>query len=110
VFHYTNEVGFKSIKSQVDWLFKASQPRGGHPKAAYFTTLPPGTKNLNKRLFVRGCADKTRFAFAFTGGDDLVRLPGGRGDYVLMSVDDYLVERSRQLAAGETDSLEGAFP
>jgi hypothetical protein len=48
LFHYTNEKGYKAIGSQVVWLFKASKPPGDHPKAAYFTTLPPGTKNLGK--------------------------------------------------------------
>jgi hypothetical protein len=48
LFHFTNDKGYKAISSQVVWLFRASKPPGGHLKGAYFTTLPPGTKNLNK--------------------------------------------------------------
>jgi hypothetical protein len=96
LFHYTNEKGYKAICSQIVWVFKASQPPGDHPKAAYFTTLPPGTKNLGKRLFVRGCADKLEFVFCFSGGEDLPRLRGGRGDHIHYSEEDYAVEQDRQ--------------
>jgi hypothetical protein len=88
LFHYTNEKGYKAISSQVTWLFKASKPPGDHPKGAYFTTLVPGTKNLAKRLFVRGCADKIDFVFSFSDGDDLTPLAGGRGAFIFYSVDD----------------------
>jgi hypothetical protein len=70
LFHYTNDKGYKAISSQVVWLFRASKLPDNHPKAAYFSTLPPGTKNLGKRLFVRGCAEKTKFVFSFSGGED----------------------------------------
>ena len=105
MFHYTDSRGYKAISSQVVWLFKVSNPPCHHPKAVYFSTLPPGTKNLGKRLFVRGCAEKTEFVFWFTGGEDLPRLPGGRGDHVHYSEDDYPVVSVRQLAHGESEKL-----
>jgi len=109
LFHYTNDKGYKAISSQVVWLFKVSKPPGDHPRAAYFSTLPPGTKNLGKRLFVRGCAEKTRFVFSFSGGDDLLRLRGGRGDHVFFSLGDYSVEPERQGPHGETEKIKELF-
>jgi hypothetical protein len=109
LFHYTNEKGYKAISSQVVWLFRASKPPGAHRKAVYFTTLPPGTRNLGKRLFVRGCAEKTKFYFSFSGGDDLLRLRGGRGDHVYYSERDYSVEETRQGPHGETDKVKERF-
>jgi hypothetical protein len=106
VFHYTNDKGYKAISSQKTWLFKASQPPGDHPKGAYFTTLPPGTKNLAKRLFVRGSADKITFVFSFSGGDDLARLEGGRGAFIFYSPEDYPVEKDRQGPHGPTEEVE----
>ncbi len=106
LFHYTNERGYKAISSQVIWLFKASKPPGDHPKGAYFTTLPPGTKNLAKRLFVRGCADKINFVFSFSGDDDLVPLEGGRGAFIFYSVEDYSVEKERQGPNGPTEEVQ----
>lgn len=105
MFHYTNDAGFKAIDSQPTWLFKASQPPGGHPFGAYFTTLGPSTKNLAKRLFVRGCAEKVVFVFSFLAGDDLERLPGARGDFIFYSETDYSVEPARQIYRGSTAEL-----
>ena len=110
MFHYTNDKGYKAIVSQKIWLFKASQPPCDHPKAAYFTNLPPGTKNLAKRLFVRGCADKVTFVFCFSGGDDLTPLDGGRGAFVFYSLEDYPVEETRQMLHGETKKVHEAYP
>jgi hypothetical protein len=109
LFHYTNEKGYKAISSQVEWVFRASKPPGDHPPGAYFTTLPPGTKNLNKRLYVRGCSDKARFVFSFSGGEDLHPLRGGRGDYVFYSQEDYAVPRERQEYHGETDKAKAGL-
>jgi hypothetical protein len=106
LFHFTNEKGYKAISSQQTWLFKASQPPCDHPKAAYFTNLPPGTKNLAKKLFVRGCADKISFVFCFIGGDDLTSLEGGRGAFIFYSVDDYAVEKVRQGPHGPTETVQ----
>ena len=96
MFHYTNENGYKAIGSQPTWIFKASKPPGDHPKGAYFTTLPPGTRNLAKRLFVRGGADKVCFVFSFWEADNLTPLEGGRGAFIFFSSDDYSVGKSRQ--------------
>lgn len=105
MFHYTNDKGYKAIGSQPTWLCKASQPPGDHPKAAYFTNLPPGTKNLAKKLFVRGCADKMNFVFSFSGGEDLTPLAGGRGAFIFYSVDDYSVEKERQGPHGLSEKV-----
>jgi len=102
LFHYTDDRGYKAIGSQITWLFKVSKPPGDHPRAVYFTTLPPGTRNLGKRLFVRGCAEKTEFVFGFSGGEDLPRLPGGRGDHIHYSEQDYPVGPERQELRGVT--------
>lgn len=109
VFHYTNDRGYKAISSQVTWLFKASKPPGDHPKGAYFTTLPPGTNNLAKRLFVRGSADKITFVFCFTGGEDLDPLDGGRGAFIVFSAEDYPVGPDRQGPHGPTEAVEEAL-
>ena len=106
MFHYTDDKGYKAISSQIVWLFKASKPPGNHPKAAYFSTLAPGTKNLNKLLFVRGCAEKTHFVFSFSGGEELLRLPGGRGEHIRYTEDDYPVAKARQGPHGETSKVE----
>ena len=110
MFHYTNEKGYKAISSQQTWLFKASQPPCDHPKAAYFTNLLPGTKNLAKKLFVRGCADKITYLFCFSGGDDLIRLEGGRGLFIFYSVDDYPVAKERQGPHGLTVEVQEKLP
>jgi hypothetical protein len=96
LFHYTNDKGYKAISSQQTWMFKASKPPCNHPKGAYFTNLPPGTKNLGKLLFVRGCADKTNFVFCCSGGEDLEPIEGGRGERVFYSKEDYPVVKDRQ--------------
>jgi hypothetical protein len=106
LFHYTNDKGYKAISSQQTWRFVASQPPCDHPKAAYFTNLPPGTRNLAKKLFVRGCADKINFAFCFSGGDDLTPLEGGRGAFVFYSEDDYPVEKKRQGPHGPSKAVQ----
>jgi hypothetical protein len=100
LFHYTNDKGYKAISSQRTWIFKASRPPCDHPKAAYFTTLPPGSHNLAKRLFVRGAAEKVAFVFCFSGGEDLQPLPGGRGTFIFFSEGDYAVDEQRQIYHG----------
>ncbi len=108
LFHYTNDKGYKAISSQRVWVFKASKPPGDHVKAAYFTTLPPGTRNLAKRLFVRGAVEKVAFVFCFSGGEDLQPLPGGRGMFVFYSEEDYAVVEQRQVYDGSTsEAREG---
>jgi hypothetical protein len=100
LFHYTNDRGYKAIRSQSTWLFKASAPPGNHPQAAYFTTLAPDTHNLAKRLFIRGSVEKAANVFSFSGGEDLIALEGGRGEFIFYSKDDYPVERARQMYHG----------
>ena len=75
-------------------------------RGAYFTDLPPGTKNLGKRLFVRGCADKTNFVFCFFGDEDLRSIEGGRGEHVFYSREDYPVVKERQGPHGETAEVQ----
>lgn len=106
MFHYTNSKGYNAIRSQLTWLFRASKPPGDHPKGAYFTTLTPGTANLGKRIFVRGCRDKLEFVFCFSGTEDLKPLPGGRGVLIFFSEDDYSVEQNRQIAHGTAWEVE----
>jgi hypothetical protein len=106
LFHYTNDKGYKAISSQQTWLFKASKPPDKHPKGAYFTDLPPGTKNLGKRLFVRGCADKINFIFCFSGGEDLTPIEGGRGEHIFYIREDYPVEKERQGPHGATATVQ----
>jgi len=102
VHHFTNRVGFDAIRSQVDWLFRASTPPGSHPYGAYFTTLRPGTKKLAKRLGVP--RTKIAYYFSFDGGGELLPLPGGRGAYVFYSPSDYSVPRARQGPHGPTEA------
>lgn len=106
VFHYTNSIGYKAIVSQKIWLFKASKPPGDHLKGAYFTNLPPGTKNLAKRLFIRGSTDKVAFVFWFSGDEGLTPLAGGRGEFIFYSQEDYAVVEDRQRDHGETEQVK----
>jgi len=106
LFHYTNDRGYKAISSQQTWLFKASKPPCSHPKGAYFTILPPGTRGLGKRLFVRGCADNTNFVFCFSGEEGLKPIDGGRGEHVFYSKEDYPVEKRRQGPHGATAKVQ----
>jgi hypothetical protein len=98
VHHFTNEVGFNAIRSQVDWFFRASKPPGDHPRGAYFTTCPPGTKKLAKKLGIP--RSKTEFYFSFLADDGLLPLRGGRGAYVKYSPTDSTVPRARQVSHG----------
>src|SRR5262245_64916979 len=96
--HYTDQAGYNAIRSQVVWLFRASQPPGNHPSGAYITTLVRGTPNLAQRLRIP--RSKVQFVFEFTDVGDLTPLPGGRGQYVFYSPADYEVDPPRQLYAG----------
>lgn len=103
-YHYTTRDAGKAISSQEVWSFKAHQPPSGHPLGAYFTTLPVQTRNLAKRL--RLPLRKTEHFFAFTDAGDLLRLPGGRGDFIFYSTSDYLVVADRQEASGLTVGVQ----
>jgi hypothetical protein len=98
LFHYTDEEGYKGIGSRPDWVFRASQPPGDHPRGAYFTNLGPATANLAKRL--RMPRQKTEFLFCFRDQSDLRPLPGGRGQFIFHSRGDYVVVRDRQVFHG----------
>ena len=100
MFHYTDKSGYNAIVSQVVWRFIAGQPPGKHPFGAYFTTLPPATRNLASRLRIPKAKMASFFEFVDIG--DLNPLPGGRGEYVYYSPDDYTVELDRQFGHGET--------
>lgn len=102
--HYTNQDGWNSIRSQVDWLFRAHQPPGVHPFGAYFTTLTPETRNLAKRLRIP--RSKIEFVFCFRPNKELVPLEGGRGEYIWYSPTDYSVGKQFQDGNGRSD--EGA--
>lgn len=100
--HYTDSAGFKSIGSQPTWHFLASEPPGSHPFGAYFTTLPPNTLHLVKRLRIP--RSKIEYVFEFVGDPGLVPLRGGRGDFIFFSKADYPVEPPRHVFKGRTGS------
>lgn len=98
MYHYTDQAGYNAIRSQVVWRFVASQPPGGHPFGAYFTTLGRDTPNLAQRLRIP--RSKVEYVFEFVDEGDLTPLPGGRGQYIFYSPTDYLVDKPRQRYSG----------
>jgi hypothetical protein len=96
--HYTDRVGYNGIVALSPWRFRAGQPPGPHPFGAYFTTLPPGTKKLAKRLQIP--RTKIEFAFIFLDQSDLVPLRGRRGPFIFFSPHDYEVDAPRQVYGG----------
>jgi hypothetical protein len=99
LFHFTDRQGYNSIRAEVDWCFRASPPPPpDHPPGAYFTTLPPHTPNLAKRLRIPRV--KLEHVFSFVDLRDLTPLTGGRGEYIYFSRQDYIVERHRQRYCG----------
>jgi len=78
-----------------------NQLLGDHPFGAYFTTLPPNTTNLAKKLRIP--RRKIEFVFCFQGADGLLQIPGGRGDYVWYSPSDYRVKYDKQHEHGRAD-------
>lgn len=98
--HYTDQVGYNAIHSQVVWRFSASQPPGQHPFGAYFTTLGRDTRNLAQRLRIP--RSKVAYYFEFVDVGDLTPLPGGRGQYIFYSAADYDVDPPRQCGHGVT--------
>lgn len=100
MFHYSDKDGYNAIVSQPTWLFLTDQPPGDHPFGAYFTDLPPDSKNLSNRL--RLPRRKVKWYFEFVDLGDFIALPGSRGNYVYYSSGDYPVERERQRNHGAT--------
>ena len=98
--HYTSRDGYKGIRSQSTWLFRAHKPPGSHPPGAYFTTLGPEAPHLAARLRIPRA--KLEYIFSFRGSEELWPVEGGRGGYIFFSVDDYAVPSERQLGCGET--------
>lgn len=92
--HYTNVKGWKAIRSQVDWTFKSHKPPDDHAKGAYFTTFPPGTRNLASLLGIP--KTKIEFAFCFRGIDGLSPIRGPRGQQIFYCSENYLVKKPRQ--------------
>ena len=103
MFHYTDSAGHKSISSQVDWMFRASQPPGDRERGAYFTTLRPGTRRFSARTRIP--RDKQEYVFAFRGDEGLMPVEGGKGAYLFWTPDDYVVIEARQVYDGPTEDL-----
>jgi hypothetical protein len=101
--HFTDRKGYNGIRATSDWRFKASQPPNpaSHPLGAYFTTLPPDTKNLTIRLRIPRA--KTEFLFSFADAGDLAPLDGDRGEFIFYSSVDYVVVQDRQVFHGRSD-------
>ena len=87
-----------------DWTFKAHKPPGPHPNAAYFTTLPPDTRNLANRLRIP--ASKIDYVFCFIDVGDLTPLPGDRGSYIFFFRGDYVVTKQRQEDCGAREEAK----
>ncbi len=101
--HFTDKDGFDGIRSQVDWTFRAVQPRALHnPRGAYFTTWGPNEPNLAKKIFVPRA--KLAYRFEFTQPSPLKNYPGGRGRLkcVFYSPEDYVVPNDYQIFQGVT--------
>src|SRR5207244_1149246 len=71
--------------------------------AAYFTTLPPDTKNLAIRLGIP--RTKTEYVFAFVAANDLTPVDSDRGEFIFYSPSDYLVAEDRQQFQGKRDDV-----
>jgi hypothetical protein len=103
VFHYTDRSGYNGISSAPTWLFRAAAPPT-HPIGSYFTNLSEDHPLLARKLRIP--REKTEWRFCFSGearveDDGLIRLEGGRGDYIFYSPSDYAVHRRRQLRSGD---------
>jgi hypothetical protein len=102
--HYTDNVGYNAICSQVDWTFKAAQPPGDRPLGAYFTTLRRDERRFSARTRIP--KTKQEFVFGFDGQDGLEPVQGGKGAYIFWSPADYTVLRPRQRYHGPTKELQ----
>lgn len=103
VYHYTNQSGWNAIRSQVDWVFKASKPAGDRPFGVYFTTLRVDAPKFHKKTRIP--VDKQEYAFAFTGKDGLEERDDGKRPYILVSPTDYVVVKDRQTYNGKSEFM-----
>jgi hypothetical protein len=103
VFHSTDADGWKMIRSQKVWVFKADKPKGGRPFGAYFTRLLPDDNKF--AAGTRVPVDKRDYVFAFEGEDGLEPVKGGKGDYNLLTDSDYEVPPDRQRYEGRLKDL-----
>jgi hypothetical protein len=100
-FHYTDHAGHKAISSQIDWVFRASQPPGDRAFGAYFTTLRPGAHRFSARTRIP--KSKQSYVFGFDGQEGLEPVDGGKGSYIFFSRADYCVTVPRQRYNGATE-------
>ena len=113
MFHYTDKDGWNAIRSQVNWLFKVSQPKDpDRPKGAYFTDIEPSPQNL-RVLYkkIRVPRDKQEYVFEFNGAEGLTQLNEGRGRdrRIFFSPIDYAVAGNRQKYEGSTATLSEKY-
>ena len=103
VYHYTDQSGWNAIRSQVDWLFKASQPPGDRPYGVYFTTLRIDAPKFHKKTRIP--VEKQEYVFAFAGNEELEQRDDGKRPYILVSAQDYLVVKDRQRYNGISETM-----
>lgn len=103
--HYTDKKAYNAIGSQVDWTFKASQPKGGREFGAYFTTMRADENRFYERT--RISVEKREYVFMFIGTEGLRPYRGGRGEVVFLSPVDYVVAEDRQIECGGTAKVLG---
>lgn len=112
-FHYTDMQGWNGIRSQIDWTFKATQPRDpDRPIGAYFTDIEPteeSLRTLHKRIRIPKV--KQEYVFWFTGREGLTQLFDGRGrdKRIFFSPADYCVPTERHRHGDKTEDLLGEF-
>jgi len=104
MFHYTDDAGFKAIRSQSDWTFKAAQPPGDRPFGAYFTTLRPDAPRFSARTRIP--LAKQAFVFEFDGQEGLQPVEGGKGAYIFWCSTGYTVVQARQRYNGPTKAFQ----
>jgi hypothetical protein len=113
MFHYTDKGGWNAIRSQVAWLFQASQPKDpDRPKGAYFTDIEPSAANL-RVLYkkIRVPREKQEYIFWFTGDEGLAQLNNGTGrdKRIFFSPIDYQVAKERQRYGDATQPMIEKF-
>ena len=104
VYHYADEDGYNSIRAASVWRFRAHRPPprdDDHPTAAYFSWLPPDTRNLSRRISLSTV--KLEFVFAFFDAGDLSSLRGGREVSIALALSNYVVVKERQSYCGPSD-------